>query len=117
MIMDKNKNKQKNNEEDDSEEFVRVKLPKDNEVFGILESRLGSSRSRVICSDGKIRICRIPGRLKKSLWVRPEDILIIKPWEFEGDQKGDIIYKYRPSQVNWLRKKGYLNFIEDIQDF
>lgn len=112
----KSKNDRNDNNQD-SGSFFRVRLPSGKQVLGILESRLGGSRSRVICSDGKVRICRIPGRLKRELWVRPGDILIVEPWEFGGDEKGDILYKYRKSEEQWLRRKGYLNFIDELNEF
>ena len=80
-------------------------------------ARLGGSRCRVQCLDGKERICRIPGRLKGSLWVRENDIVLVKPWEFGGEEKGDIIFKYRPVQAKWLRNKGYLDELESADEF
>jgi translation initiation factor 1A len=106
----------RNNFDADSPEF-RVKLPKDNEVFGMLVTRLGGSRSNVRCSDGKERITRIPGRLRKRLWVREGDIVIVEPWEFGGDKKGDIVYKYRPVQAKWLKDNNYLDWLEDEDEF
>jgi len=99
------------------EEIVRVRYPRGREVIGILKQRLGSSRMRVICMDGKTRICRIPGRMKRKLWVREGDILLIEPWEFGGDAKGDVVYKYRPNQIALLKKKGLIKEIEDLEDF
>ncbi|MCF7872227.1 translation initiation factor eIF-1A [Candidatus Woesearchaeota archaeon] len=99
------------------EEIERVRLPRGDEVLGVLDSRLGASRCDVRCMDGKTRNCRIPGRLKRRLWVREGDIVLVQPWEFGGDEKGDIIFKYRPSQVSWLQKKGYLDNINDLDDF
>ncbi len=98
------------------QEFFRVRLPKGREVFGYLDQRLGSSRSRVKCLDGKERICRIPGRLKRRLWVRDGDIVLVEPWEYD-DSKGDIVHKYRFSQVNWLKRKGYLKEFEETDEF
>ena len=99
-------------EEHEQLEIRRIRLPKGNETFGILDQRLGASRMRVRCLDGKNRICRVPGRLKRKLWVREGDYLLIKPWELGGDEKGDVISKYRSSQVAWLRKNGYLKGLE-----
>ncbi len=99
------------------QEISRVKLPRNNQVFGILEQRLGGSRNRVRCLDGKTRICRIPGRLKRRLWVREGDLLLVEPWEHGGDEKGDIIFKYRPTQVNFLKKKGYLDKLDEFNEF
>ncbi|RMF06645.1 translation initiation factor eIF-1A [Candidatus Woesearchaeota archaeon] len=98
-------------------EIRRVRLPRGNQTLGILEERLGGSRVRVRCLDGKTRICRIPGRLKRRLWVRQGDVLLIEPWELGGDEKGDVIFKYRPTQVDYLKKKGYLNQIDDFEEF
>jgi len=92
----------------------RIKLPVGNQTFGIVEQRLGGSRMTVRCLDGKTRNCRIPGRLKKGLWVREGDVVIVEPWELGGDKSGDVIYKYRgKAEVNFLKKKGYLKKIEE----
>jgi translation initiation factor 1A len=99
------------------QEIRRVKLPRGNQTIGILEQRLGGSRMRVRCLDGKSRICRIPGRLKRSLWVREGDVLLVEPWELGGETKGDIIFKYRPVQVEFLRRKGYLKGLEEVEEF
>ena len=99
------------------QEISRIKLPRGNQTLGILDQRLGASRTRARCLDGKTRICRIPGRLKRRLWVREGDILIIEPWEFLGDKKGDILYKYTPTQVQWLKNKGHLKKIEEMEEF
>ncbi len=96
-------------------EVSRVKLPRDNQSFGIVDQRLGASRMRVRCLDEKTRICRIPGRLKRKLWVREGDL--VEPWEMGGDEKGDIIFKYRPSQIEWLKRKGYLKKLESTEEF
>ena len=98
-------------------EISRTKLPRGKQSIGIVEQRLGGSRMRVKCLDLKTRICRIPGRLKRHLWVREGDVVIIEPWEFGGDEKGDVIYKYRKSQVQFLKTKGYLKQIENTEEF
>ena len=99
------------------EVITRVKLPFNTEVLGVLEQRLGASRIRVRCLDGKTRICRIPGRLKRRLWVRVGDIVIVEPWQYGGDEKGDVIYKYSKAQVLFLRNKGHLKQIDEWEEF
>ena len=98
-------------------EVSRVKLPRNNQSFGIVDQRLGASRMKVRCLDEKTRMCRIPGRLKRKLWVREGDLVLVEPWELGGDEKGDIIFKYRPSQIEWLKNKGYLKKLESIEEF
>ena len=91
----------------EQEEFIRVKLPRGRQTIGIVEQRLGGSRARVKCFDGKSRICRIPGRLKRRLWIRENDTILVEPWELD-DKKGDIIFKYRQNQIDILKKKGLI---------
>lgn len=98
-------------------EISRIKMPWKDQSFGVVEQRLGGSRMRVKCLDGNTRICRIPGRLKRSLWVRENNIVIIQPWEVQGDQKGDVVYKYTNAQSNYLRRKGHLKALEDVDEF
>ena len=92
------------------EETVRARLPKGREVFGIIDARLGAGKFSVRCSDGKQRICRVPGRLRKSLWLYENNIVIVEPWEIQSDIRGDIIWKYTKPQMNWLNKKKMINF-------
>ena len=98
------KRKNQGNEE---QKITRVKLPRGREVLGIIEQRLGGNKVLVNCLDGKTRNCRVPGRLKRKLWLRPENVVIVEPWELNED-RGDVIFKYRPNEVNWLRKKNFL---------
>ncbi|MCF7910468.1 translation initiation factor eIF-1A [Candidatus Pacearchaeota archaeon] len=94
-----------------SEEKIRVKLPRANQVIGIIEQRLGGNKMRVSCTDGKSRMGRVPGRLRRRLWLRPEDVIIVEPWELD-DSKADVLFKYTPAQKAWLRKKGFLEKAE-----
>jgi translation initiation factor 1A len=98
--------------EQENGEKIRVRLPKGEESIGIIEERHGGNKMKVNCLDGKDRVCRVPGRLKRELWLRPGDIVIIEPWELDK-MKGDVIFKYRPNQVKWLKDKGYLETEED----
>lgn len=87
--------------------IVRAPLPRGKEVIGIIEQRLGGNKMIVSGVDGKERNCRVPGRLKRRLWLRPGDVVIIEPWEL-NDARGDVLLKYKPNQIEWLKKNGYL---------
>jgi translation initiation factor 1A len=115
--MGKKEREEEARQEEIQEEIRRVKLPRGNQSLGILDQRLGASRCRVRCLDGKTRNCRIPGRLKRRLWVREGDVVLVEPWEFGGDDKGDIIFKYRPTQVDWLKRQGYLDKLNEFDAF
>jgi len=104
-------------EEAIQQQIRRIKLPRGKQCFGIVEKRLGASRMEIRCMDGRTRICRIPGRMKRYLWVREGDIVIVEPWEHTGDEKGDVVFKYNKTQANYLQRKGYLRMLEDFQEF
>jgi translation initiation factor 1A len=89
-------------------EVLRVKLPRGKEVMGIIEQRLGSSRMMVKCFDGHSRVCRVPGRFKRRLWLREGNIVLVEPWEYQSEEKGDVIYNYSKAAIAWLKKKGYI---------
>lgn len=93
----------------ENEEVVRVRTPRESEVLGIVEDMLGGGRFRVNCMDKKTRTCRVSGKFKRRQWIRPGDVVLIKPWEVEGDEKGDVVWKYRRAQIDWLKRKGYLD--------
>ena len=111
------KKEQQEQQEKLQQEISRIKLPRGSQTLGILEQRLGASRMRVRCLDGKTRICRIPGRLKRKLWVREGDTVLVEPWELSSDDKGDVIFKYKKIQIDWLRNKGYLKELTDFEEF
>lgn len=111
------KKEEQEKQEQYQKEISRIKLPRGRQVLGILEQRLGASRMRVRCLDGKTRLCRIPGRLKRRLWIRENDIVIVEPWEFLGDKKGDLLYKYSNTQVKYLKNRGYLKKFEEFEGF
>ncbi|MEK6979179.1 MAG: translation initiation factor eIF-1A [Candidatus Micrarchaeota archaeon] len=89
-------------------EQQRVRLPRGREVLGLVLGLMGGSRMRVQCKDGKERMCRIPGRMKNTVWVREGDIIIVEPYEIEGDKKGDVIWRYNPYQARWLKENGHI---------
>jgi len=93
--------------QDEENVVTRAKLPRGKEVIGIIEQRFGGNKMMISCLDGKNRNCRVPGRLKRRLWLRPGDVVIIEPWELDNE-RGDILFKYRPNEVTWLKKNGYL---------
>lgn len=63
---------------------------------------------RVSCKDNKIRLCRIPGKLKRRIWIKEGDIVIVRPWTVQGDEKGDIVWRYTKPQVDRLINRGVI---------
>ena len=92
---------------DNPDDMMRVPMPKEykREMFAIADQLLGASKIRVMCADGKSRIGRIPGKLKKRMWIREGDLLIIRPWEFQEDEKADILFRYTRTQATNLARR------------
>jgi len=73
-------------------DFGNIVLPVANDVLGVAIQMLGNDRISVKCQDGYTRLCRIRGKMKRRVWIRI----------------GDIYWRYRRNEAEWLRKKGYL---------
>ena len=89
------------------EDFSRVQLPdqRNKEMFAIADALMGASRIKVVCQDGKSRMGRIPGKMKKRQWIRPGDLVVVKAWDFQDD-KCDVVFRYTRTQaVNLARRK------------
>jgi translation initiation factor 1A len=90
------------------ENLENMLLPSKNDVLGVATKMLGFDRIMVKCQDGKERLCRVRGKLKRRVWIRDGDIVLVSPWDFQSDTRGDIFWRYRKNQTEQLRLKGYL---------
>jgi len=90
-------------------ELREMVLPAQSQVLGYVSQMLGYDRLMVKCTDGHERICRIRGKMKRKVWIKAGDVVLVDPWEFQRDTKGDILWRYTGSQVDWLKNNKYLN--------
>lgn len=95
----------------EKDELATMEKPGPGDVYGIITKRLGYDRVLVECSDGKRRMSRIRGQLKRRIWMREGDLVLVSPWEFQRDTKGDIFWRFTRNQALALAKKG------DLPDF
>ncbi|MEM2963390.1 MAG: translation initiation factor eIF-1A [Candidatus Anstonellales archaeon] len=93
---------------EEQESIGRVRLAKEDEIYGVIVSNVGSSHLIVQCKDGRERMCRIPGKIKRDIWVKEGDVVLVKPWQLESDKKCDLVWRYNRLQAEWLRKKGII---------
>ena len=109
IIRNKKKNKCDAVVEQETDEYVRLRLHRkhNKEMFAIAEQLMGGSRMKVICEDGKARLARIPGRMKRRARVRNGDLLIIKPWDVQNE-KADVVFRYRKTQSIILSRRRLL---------
>ncbi len=82
--------------------------PSANDVLGVATKLLGFDRLMVKCQDGHERLCRIRGKMKRRVWIRVGDVVVVSPWDFQTDKRGDIFWRYTRAQAETLRRKGYL---------
>lgn len=92
-------------------ELRELPQPGPGDVYGVVNKMFGYDRLLVDCSDGKQRVCRIRGQLKRRIWIKEGDLVLVSPWEFQSDSKGDIWWRFTKNQALELIKKG------DIPDF
>ena len=111
----KGKKGKKGYQAQNNEANLRVTLPykPKGEMFAVAETFQGGSRLQLICEDGERRMGRIPGKLRRRMWVRENDLLIIVPWSFQ-DSKADVKFRYTPTQTSNLKRLGKIPEILDI---
>ncbi|MFQ5762830.1 MAG: translation initiation factor eIF-1A [Candidatus Bathyarchaeia archaeon] len=91
------------------EELRHMLLPGEGQVLGVATKLLGFDKILVHCNDGMDRLCRVRGKLKRRVWVRQGDVVLVSPWSFtsKADQ-GDIVWRYTRNQADWLTKNNYI---------
>jgi translation initiation factor 1A len=89
-------------------ELSKLVLPSANDVLGLAVKLLGYDRVLVKCQDGHERLCRIRGKMKRRVWIREGDVVLVSPWDFQTDKRGDLIWRYTKAQAEMLRQKGYI---------
>jgi translation initiation factor 1A len=89
-------------------ELNQLVLPSANDVLGVAIKLLGFDRVLVKCQDGHERLCRIRGKMKRRVWIREGDVVLVSPWDFQSDKRGDLIWRYTRAQAEVLRRKGHI---------
>ncbi|MGC8983121.1 MAG: translation initiation factor aIF-1A [Desulfurococcaceae archaeon] len=96
---------------------VEMPLPDPKEltvVCGVIR-HLGADYLLVKCVDGVDRKARIPGKLRRKVWIIEGDIVLVGLWS-AGSDKCDVVYKYSKSEVDKLVEMGIVpkEFVDAI---
>ncbi|MFQ6010602.1 MAG: translation initiation factor eIF-1A [Nitrososphaerales archaeon] len=83
-----------------------LKIPQEGELLGRVVKLSGGDHVIVKSTDGKTRMCRIRGKMKRRMWIRESDIVLIGPWDFD-DRRGDILWRYIRGHAEWLVENKY----------
>jgi translation initiation factor 1A len=85
-----------------------IRLPEEGELFGRVLKMLGGENVMIKCDDNVTRRGRIRGKLKRRVWIRDNDIVIIAPWDFKEQERGDIVWRFTLPQVEWLKENNHI---------
>lgn len=85
-----------------------IRLPEEGELFGRVLKMLGGENVMIKCNDNVTRRGRIRGKLKRRVWIRDNDIVIIAPWDFNDSERGDIVWRFTLPQVEWLKENNHI---------
>ncbi|MEB3825260.1 MAG: translation initiation factor aIF-1A [Desulfurococcales archaeon] len=90
-------------------------LPDEETIICIAQKILGGGYIQVLCTNGKVLKARIPGKMRRRVWIREGDVLLVAPWSEESD-KGDIVHKYWRDEIKKLVGEGYITeeFLEEV---
>ena len=84
-------------------------LPSEGQVLCIVERVIGADHVLIRCLDDpeRIRNARIPGKLRRRVWIREGDVVIAEVWDFQPN-KADVVYRYQRDELKRLIVKGLL---------
>ena len=86
-------------------------MPGEGQLFGRVIKLVGGDNIIVKCTDGKVRTCRIRGKIKRRMWIRDNDLVLIAPWDFQSD-KADIIWRYISAHAEKIKSDGHLEGLD-----
>lgn len=89
--------------------IAKIRYPRRDELemFAVATQLMGTDQVKAMCEDGIERQCRIPGKMRKKVWIRQGDLLIIRLWYFQT-KKADIVWRFLGTQMEHIKRKGLL---------
>ncbi len=101
------KKKKKKKKKHEGEEELLLPKEEEGQMLCVVTDIIGGNYIKVFCQDGKERMGRIPGKLRRRMWMNPKDIVLLSVWEFRDD-RGDVIYRYTRDEIKKLLELGIL---------
>lgn len=92
-------------------------LPGEGQVICGIVRLVGGDYLIVKCLDGMDRKVRIPGKMRRRVWMNEGDIVLVGIWDF-SPQRGEVLHKYSRGEVAKLIEKGVLpkEFLEALSE-
>ena len=92
---------------EESKKEIPLPNPEEGTILCVVVRVLGADHLLIRCQDGVERKARIPGSLRRRMWMREGDIVLAAPWDFKPD-RADVIYRYQKEEVRKLAEKGII---------
>src|SRR3989337_2758130 len=73
--------------------------PGPGHMYGTVKNLLCYDRVLVEGADGVTRVCRIRGKMKRRVWIKMNDTVLVAPWDFQTE-RADIMFRYTAGQVS-----------------
>ncbi len=112
------------NQTDEANKKPHIPNKAENEILAVCTEILGGEHMTVKAENGQTYLGTIRGKIKKRMWVRAGDLIVIVPWDFETKPKEGkkmhayIVWRYTRTQQSWLESHGYIKpeFQHDLQN-
>ncbi len=93
-------------------------LPTEGTVICGVIKLLGGDYLVVKCLDGVDRKVRIPGKMRRRVWMNEGDIVLVGLWDFSPN-RGEVLHRYTRQEVAKLLEKGVLprEFLEALSEY
>lgn len=97
----KNKKKSHKKKKPHVNKTRELEFKTDMQEYGRVTKILGNNRVTIMCCDGKPRLGIIRGKMRKRVWIREGDYVLVSLRGFQ-DSKCDITFKYTDQEVRNL---------------
>ena len=87
----------------------------DMQEYAVITKVLGNRRFNALCYDGKNRLCIARGKMKRRVWIRNGDTVLLSLREYQDD-KADIILKYSDQETRDLIIYGEITNLNKINE-
>ncbi|MCY0868867.1 MAG: translation initiation factor aIF-1A [Desulfurococcus sp.] len=107
----------KRNQNVERREEIPLPSPEEGTMICGVVKQLGGGYLLVKCLDGADRKARIPGKMRRKIWITEGDIVLVGLWDHTSD-KADVIHRYERSEIAELVEKGVVpkEFIDAISE-
>jgi len=94
-------------------------LKEDDQEYGKITRMLGDRKVTVVLIDGSEIMGIIPGKFRKRVWFKMDDIVLVSRREYQNDRV-DIVYKYHDYEAKKLLKMSevppkFLDIVSEIE--